>query len=288
MLADTATAKGPVPHSFGMAWADQGVHGRYGHRLRLWTAKGDTTAFHDAYRAEKTAMIDAGYSWRQQAGGEGWAPCFWELSEPVWNTEVAGRIEAAILAIAAQREAIRLRSQDRLADECARVAISSAPIRADLDSLLAERPWAFGKKLTEAEEMAAMSVGEWTSYGAACAGVLVDNAKRAILRAEERLSKPAPEAWYERAADPAVRAAVLVACKVLSDRDSDRASIRNGRGWSQATSWTGHVLSGRDSLTQAEAAHGLALLWGHRSQIPADLRVSVFEGQPKPASFMHP
>lgn len=286
MLTDTGIPKGPVPHSFGMAWTDQGVHGRYGHRLRLWTAEGDTTAFHDAYRAEKTAMIDAGYSWRQQAGGEGWAACFWEISEPVWTLEVAARIEAAILATAAQREAIRLRSQERLADEVARVAVTSAPIRADLDALLAERPWAFGKKLPEAEEMAA--TGDWTAYGAACVGVLVDNARRAIRRAEERLAKPAPADWHERAADPAVRAAVLVACRVLSDRDSDRASIRNGRGWSQATSWTGHVVAGRVALSQAEAAHGLALLWGHRGQIPADLREMVFDARSEPASFMHP
>lgn len=152
--------------------------------------------------------------------------------------------------------------------------------------MLAETPWAFGKAVGEVEEMAALV--EWTAYGAACAGALVDNALRAIRRAEERLSKPAPDAWYERAADPAVRAAVLVACRVLSDRDSDRASLRNGRGWSQATSWTGHVVSGRAALSQAEAAHGMALLWGHRGQVPANLRAAVFEGQPEPASFMHP
>lgn len=282
-------SKGPVPHSFGMAWTDQGVHGRYGHRLRLWTAEGDVGAFHDAYRAEKALMVDAGYSWRRMGLEDGMTPCFWVLSEPAWSDEIATRIEAAIHAAAAKRDESRLRSQERLADEVARVAISSAPIRADLDALLAERPWAFRKKLPEAEELAAIAIGDWTAYGAACAGALVDDARRAILRAEERLARPAPAAWWERAADPAVRAAVLVACKVLSDRDSDRASIRNGRGWSQATSWTGHVVAGRAALSQAEAAHGMAILWGHRSQLPAVLREEVFfrsaEASP---GFMHP
>lgn len=276
--------KGSVPFCFGMEWTDRGVHGRYGHMLRLWTAEGAGHAYSDAYKAEREAMIAAGFSWHREDGRL--SPCFWELSEPVWTPAVAARIEAAILAAAKEREAKARQHADREAEELARVAISSAPIRSDLVRMLAETPWAFGKAIGQAEETAAIE--EWTAYGAACAGRLVDNACRAITRAEERLARPAPEAWYERAADLSVRAAVLIACKVMSDRDSDRASIRNNRGWSQATSWMGHVLAGRPELTQVEAAHGLALLWGHRDQLPEDVRRAAYKGQPAVAGFMHP
>lgn len=277
--------KGSVPLSFGMEWTDQGVHGRYGHRLRLWTAEGAGHAFSDAYKAEREAMISAGYSWHREGGRL--SPCFWALPEPVWTPAAEARIEAAILAAADGRDAAARRQAEHEAAELARVAKTSASIRRDLVELLAERPWAFGKAHAEAEEIATLE--EWTAYGAACAGRLVDNALRAIQRADERLARPAPADWHERAADPTVRAAVLVACKVLSDRDSDRASLRNGRGWSQSTSWTGHVLARRAALSQAEAAHGLALLWGHRGQIPGDLRELVFAGRAEPApGFIHP
>lgn len=252
--------KGPVPLFFGMDWADQGVHGRYGHHLRLCTAEGSGYAFSDAYKAEREAMISAGFSWHREGGRL--VPCFWELPEPVWTPAVEGRITQAILAAAEEREAAAQRQADREAEELARVAKTSAPIRRDLVELLAERPWAFGKAHAEAEEMADLE--EWTAYGAAWAGRLVDNALRAIQRAEERLAREPAGHWYKHAADPDVRDTVLAAWRILSERDSDRASIRNGRGWSQSTSWTGHVLSGRESLTQAEAAHGMAILWGHR------------------------
>ncbi len=273
------------PFSFGMAWHDQGVHGRYGHDLRLWTAEGAGHSFSDAYQAERAAMVSAGFSWHREGGRL--VPCYWELSEPVWTPAVAARIEDAILAAAEERDAAARRQANREADELARVAKTSAPIRRDLADMLANRPWAFGKAHADAKKMA--GIEEWTAYGAACAGRLVDNALRAIQRAEERLGRPAPEAWHERAADPAVRAAALVACRVLSDRDMDRASIRNGRGWSQTTSWTGHALAGRVALSPVEAAHGMALLWGHRAQIPADLRELVFDARPEAVpGFMHP
>lgn len=66
--------KGSVPLSFGMKWTDQGVHGRYGHRLRLWTAEGAGHAFSDAYKAERQAMISAGFSWHREGGRL--SPCF--------------------------------------------------------------------------------------------------------------------------------------------------------------------------------------------------------------------
>ncbi|MDF7762206.1 hypothetical protein PU683_22020, partial [Kosakonia cowanii] len=72
-------------------------------------------------------------------------PCYWELSEPVWTPAVAARIEDAILAAAEERDAAARRQANREADELARVAKTSAPIRRDLADMLANRPWAFGK-----------------------------------------------------------------------------------------------------------------------------------------------
>ncbi len=99
-----------------------------------------------------------------------------------------------------------------------------------------------------------------------------------IERAETRLSRPAPAVWFARAADPAIRTAVLEGCRYISALDTDWASDRNGIGWSQATSWTGHVLSERDALDQGAASHALHLLFTHRKQLPPALRARIFEG----------
>lgn len=114
-------------------------------------------------------------------------------------------------------------------------------------------------------------------------GALVDNAKRDPQGTEERLSRPAPATWHERAADPTVRASVLTACRILEQQGF-------GPSFDQELTRLepGHVISERDALSQAEAAHALALLWGHRGQIQADLRRAVFEGGGDPVSFTHP
>lgn len=63
---------------------------------------------------------------------------------------------------------------------------------------------------------------------------------------------------------------------MLSALDGDRASRRNGVGWGADDSAIGHTLSGRESLTPAEAAHALALLHHHRRQLPGPLLSQLF------------
>ncbi|WP_244625467.1 hypothetical protein [Methylobacterium mesophilicum] len=62
--------------------------------------------------------------------------------------------------------------------------------------------------------------------------------------------------------------------------DSDWAAVENGRGWSQSTCWTGHTLSEREVLDQAEAAHALGLLHQHRRQLPDELCIVLFGSAP--------
>jgi hypothetical protein len=180
---------------------------------------------------------------------------------------------------ASEREAKARREEERHVLDVAQTEIAAPPIRSALRTLLAERPWTLGRALTEARDLAAAE--SWTSWGLRSAERYLDNAAGNIRRAEERLGRPAPALWFARAADPAVRVAALEACQHLSSLDTDWAADRNSIGWSQATCWTGHVLSEREALDQGEAAHALALLQGHRLQLADELNVRLFGEAPK-------
>ncbi|GJE74958.1 hypothetical protein [Methylorubrum suomiense] len=124
-----------------------------------------------------------------------------------------------------------------------------------------------------------MAADSWTRWGLRAAERCLSNAEGNVRRAEERLGRPAPARFFALAWDEAIRASALEACRYISGLDADWAAERNARGWSQATTWTGHILSERAVLTRAEAAHALALLHQHRRQLSHDANVVLF-GEP--------
>lgn len=272
------------PLTFGMQWIDAGTQRRRGDRLPLFVAAITTVAFDDAYKHARATMVAAGYSWTDLGSETGkLRACWWDHGVPcdlaaletaVAEAAVAGEAERAERARQDEERAAARRAA--LLAEVAEVQNLSGPIREELTALLAGRKWAFGRHLADARRLA--EDGEWTHGCLQYAVRAVDGAGANVERAETRLNRPAPAVWFARAADPAVRTAALEGCRYISALDEDWASDRNGIGWSQATSWTGHLLSERDELDQGQAGHALHLLYTHRRQLPPALRARIFEG----------
>lgn len=267
------------PIAFGTTWRHVGTHQRYGHTLNLWLADEPTTAFSDAYRGAREQMTTAGYSWTDRGHERpGLAACWWDLGAPIHLCDLANAVDRAIREAADARAGKARAAEERIAREVAEVAPAAALIRRQLAALIADRPWAYGRQLAEARDLVALD--DWTRYGLQCADRLLANARGNVERASERLDRIPPQAWFSRAEDPDVRAAALSATRILSALDSDWAAIENGCGWSQATCWTGHTLSEREVLDQAEAAHALGLLHQHRRQLPDELCIVLFGSAP--------
>jgi len=267
------------PIAFGTVWHYVGTHRRYGHTLDLWLADEPTQAFLDAYRGAKEALVTAGYSWTDKGhDGPGLRVCWWDLGQPIHLCDLANAADLAIRTAADARAERARAAEEHHAREVAEVAPKAAPIRAELAAMIESRPWALGRQLVEARELVAQ--GDWTRPALWQGERLLGNAKGNIARAAERLGRPAPATWFARAEDADVRAAALSATRILSALDSDWAAIKNGRGWSQTTCWTGHTLSERDVLDQAEAAHALGLLHQHRRQLPDELNAVLFGSAP--------
>lgn len=281
-LPQAAPIEGP-PIGFGLQWEALGEHRRYGHAMPLWVGRGDTQAYSDAYspRNFRSRMVDAGYSWTDRGGGASLLPCFWGLERPSSIEDIRPDVEALVEAVAELRAKQARSREEREAEAAAKLAEEAAPIRAELSRLVTEGGWQFGRHVEEAEHLAGREV--WGRGSLERATKLLANAAACRRRAEERLNRPAVPDLYARAEDEGVRGAAHDACLYLSARDEDRASIRNSIGWSQATSWVGHVLSERTGLTRGEAAHALGVLWIHRSQLPASLRDACFGDAPGPS-----
>ncbi len=274
-LPQAAPLEGP-PIGFGLQWEALGEHRRYGHAMQLWVGRGDAQAYSDAYRPAnfRSRMVDAGYSWTDRGGEGSLIPCFWGLSQPSSIEDIRADVEALVAAVAELRARQARSREEREAEAKARLAEEAAPIRAELSRLVTQAAWQFGRHVEEAEGLAGREV--WVRGSLERAARLLANAAACRRRAEERLNRPAAPDLYARAEDEGVRGAARDACRYLSERDEDRASVRNGIGWSQATSWVGHVLSEREILSRGEAAHALGVLWGHRAQLPASLRGACF------------
>ena len=267
------------PITFGAVWRPVGTHKRYGHELSLWLCPDAPQAWHDAYRAARAEMVGAGFSWTDRGTADGtMTPCWWDTGIAVDLCALANAVDTAIRTAASLREEKARAAEERLAAEVADVAPAAALIRVQLDLMLKERPWAFGRQLSSVRNL--LNVENWNRGGAQYADRLLSNARDNVLRATERLSRTPPAAWFARAADPDVRAGALSACRIMSAMDDDWAAVENGRGWSQATTWTGHTLSEMSELDQGQASHALAILHGHRLQLPDPLNVLLFGSAP--------
>jgi len=263
------------PLTFVAVWTPVGVHRRYGHELSLWICPNAPQAWHDAYRGARGVMTGAGYSWSDRANATGtMQPCWWDTGIAFDEPALRAEVDRVVAEAAAVREKRARAEEERPAKDVADTAPLAAPVRAALARLCEERPWALQRSLTEARELAAMEA--WTAWGLRSAERYLANAKGNATRAEERIGRTPPAVWFARAADPAVQSAALAACRFLSELDTDWAAVQNGAGWSQATCWTGHLLSERESLDQGEAAHAMALLHGHRRQLSDEANLAIF------------
>jgi hypothetical protein len=267
------------PLDFGAVWTPAGTHRRYGHDLPLWLCREPTPAWHDAYRALRGALVGAGYSWTDRGHSETrLIACWWNTGVTVNEVALSAEVDRVVAEAAAARDARARAEEERHARDIADTAPLAAPVRAALTALLAERPWALGRSLMEAREL--LSGEAWTSHGLRSAERYLANAKGNATRAAERLGRTPPATWFAKAADPAIRDAALAACRFLSSLDEDWAAVQNSAGWSQATTWTGHLLSERETLDQGEAAHALALLHGHRRQLSDEANITLFSEVP--------
>ncbi|BCM81701.1 hypothetical protein [Methylobacterium indicum] len=249
---------------------------RYGHRLELWTAEGDTTAFSAAWKRAKPAIEDVGYSWTRL--GSQLAPCYWGLPEPGPVEPARRAVEAALAEAAAERAEKARREADRIAAEVASCAPRAIPIRSDLTDVVRSHAWQLGRHLAYARTL--LEDAAWREWDLRSAERLLSNARGNSVRAAHRLEGTALPHWHARAADPAVRVAALAACRHLSSLDTDWASDRNAIGWSSASCWAGHSLSERRELDQGAAGHALSLLHLHRRQLTDSQRHALF-GEPE-------
>lgn len=271
------------PIDFGIVWTDRGIHRRYGHDLRLFTGPDPLSAplaFSYAWRANRAALEAAGFTWTSKLDGGFVQICWWEIADAATIDAVA--LQAIVDNAFAVAEAARVaKEQTELARwnrELAEHAERAEPIRAELGRLLRDHPWQLGRSLAEAREILAKP--DWGASAVDWTGRYVRSAKANADRAEARLAKPTKAVWFARAACPDVRVAAHQATRYISALDADWAAERNGRGWSMATCWAGHTLSDKAALDQAEAAHALELLYGHRGQLTDEMAIGCFGAAP--------
>ncbi|WP_244033204.1 hypothetical protein [Methylobacterium sp. E-016] len=243
--------------------------------MPLWHCHEPPQAYSDAYKASRGSLVNAGYSWT----GLGHqfshlVACWWDTGLPYDADALKAEVDRVVTEAAAWRDEQGRREAEGIAAEVAEVATTAALIRRHLEDMLRDRPWAFGRHLAFARDLVAKE--DWTRHGVRAADRYLSNARGNVERANERLGRVPPANWFARADDAQVRVAALEACRFLSARDEDWAAVRNSSGWSQATTWRGHVVSERESLDQGEAAHALGILHGHRKQIPYRLAHTLF------------
>lgn len=263
------------PEAFGLAWRrEREVNTRNGPRV-LFLAD-DTDAYVRAYRLHKEELRAVGFAYAETTKWDGdfrWSvfvPAFWfdPSADQAQAAEVAANVEELVRDVFEREEVERELEWQR---HGARRQASIERLRTYFE----ERPWAFASGVVATVEDL-VQVERATEGQARFAESLLASAEQNVARAHKRLQGSVLPTDWACAADPDVRADVLEACRVLSERDEDRAQERNDRGWSQATSWTGHVLAGKKELTQREAAHALRLVYKHRKQLAPELASRLF------------
>ncbi len=141
--------------------------------------------------------------------------------------------------------------------------------------LVEHRPWSIHPNLlAEARGLARLDRLDGRQERAA---EIVDRSNDTVARAEARIREIDPEdPLLARAADPTVRQLALDAVRSITELDADRASKRNGIGWSQTTSVVGHVLSRKPELSVDETVAAVRILGMHRGQVREDHRAVLF------------
>lgn len=269
-----ASAHRPVPvvealplAALGLRWSRVGERHTRNGKKTIWTAVGGYAPFSRLYDADRDGMRELGFSW---ADG---SPCCWEpVPAPTDAAFEAAFARADVLAFEKERAARAKATATRAAVAPEVEADRLAAVDA-LRASLKDKPWAWSHR--KADLARGLLKGRPSERDARLAMELVAEVEVMVEGVLARVGSERIEAWWERAADPVVRAAALSACRVLSALDEDHASIENSVRWSKTHSHSGHVLSGLDALDQTQASQALRAVYAHRRQLPRELREAV-------------
>lgn len=255
------------PKGFRLVWTSLGERFAHGERATLWIAPLTDLLTH-AYRSgQYNRMWKLGYS-RGLSGAE-----FWE--KPNLDPEAtAAEIRAITLEVRAWRTKRRIKRRAKAAKEAAIRADLLArrkTAQADLRRIMIERRWAIHHSFLERAHYL-NALHELPDDLADEAARIVKSTDDTVAKATESLNAPAPEAAVSFCQDPAVREAIGVALRKITETDADWATHKNHIGWSKTTTVKGHVLTMQETLTENLAAHAMVLLHIHRTQVPDAVR----------------
>lgn len=275
--------QGP-PEGLALTWKPAPRELRVSGELKaLWTAEAASQDYDDALASQEGRHLrTVGYSYDRLSG----LPVFWEEShldraaaQVLVNTAAVGLPAyreklARQRADAAEREAFEAANRERQAAEDLDLATRAiAAARASLERH--EWAWALADDVTRAKRLILIQPAQLERRLAWALEMYVERAQANIDRAMAAMTAIyEPEA--ERAAIEDVRIAALEGCRLLTARDSDRASVINRAGWGRTTSVKGHVLASHEAFDTILASHALRALRTHRRQLPRDLDVRLF------------
>lgn len=274
------TYVGP-PGYFGLQWDTARVFQTRRGERSLSKANA-TPEMQQAWELAHEELSEAGYAWDGYDRVLFWERIGWDqaaLAEAI--DSLPDRIAKAEADAARREDERREREEREFAErrERDRAFIEGAVDAARISLRERRWSWAKGSLIDEAHEL--MAKIDIDRVDALRLHALVDQARKNVLRSEERTARPhLPE--LDRASDPAILAAARGAIDAITLQDGDWASIQNGVGWSKATTCDGHVLAGLDRWTPEQASHALRLLRVHRRQIAPHLRAALF---PAPATL---
>lgn len=282
-IGTTRAWQGP-PDGMGLTWRAAPRELRVSGELKaLWTATGPSQDYDDALAGpEGRHLRTVGYSRDRRDD----LPVFWEsihldrgAAQVIVNTAAHGltalREKLARQKVeAAAREAQEAADRERQAAED--LDLATRAIAAARESLRThEWAWALPDDVARAKRLITIPPAQMERRLAWALEMYVERAQANIDRAMAAMTT-AYEPEAERAALPDVQAAALEGCRLLTARDSDRASIVNRAGWGRTTSVKGHVLASHEAFDTILASHALRALRTHRRQLPRDLDVRLF------------
>ncbi|MFH6786609.1 hypothetical protein [Methylobacterium sp. MA0201] len=212
-------------------------------------------------------------------------PVFWE--DPARGDAVAvDAIAAAEAAVAADDRRLAEAEARKRREAELEAELNGDARRADMEALrtsLRVKGWAWSRRKRDvAHALLAEKPGPGGAPRAAAAKLareMVAEVDAAIEAVRARVARDPAHDWLARAEDPDVRMAVHYAVQVLTDLDTDMASLDNGVGWGRSHTHAGHVLAGLPELSVIEATNALSAVWRHRRQLRPELLRRIYGEQ---------
>lgn len=272
----TPREQGPPP-AWGIDWEYRALWQTERGPRHVWWGRHDSERYAEALRAHPT-LRDHGFA-REFIGSASHRPVFWEV--PGYDrAAVAEECRHAVeVAVPAMRAAVRAAAEAKKAAAAAAAEeLRTRPARAvaAANESLALTPWAWARQSDVDAARGWLAAPERIDgMHAAMLLTMVSRAADNVTRAREALAIPfEPELALARV--PGVAAAALRACRLLTERDADRASEWNRAGWGKTTTLRGHLLAAMEALDEAATTHALRALRRHRRQLPPELDAAVF------------